>query len=59
VEEWVDLDRIASQCIIKNRPVPIIDPAFQYSSIPTFQQASSTLLLDWAMRTYLVPACPE
>jgi hypothetical protein len=58
VDEWVFLDRIASHFKFKNRPIPIINPIFQYSSIPTFQQASCKFLLEWAMKTRLVPACP-
>jgi hypothetical protein len=34
MDEWVFLDRIASQFKAKNRPVPIINPIFQYSNIP-------------------------
>jgi hypothetical protein len=36
-DEWVFLDRMASQFKFKNRPIPILDPKFQYSNIPTFQ----------------------
>jgi hypothetical protein len=59
VDEWVFLDRIGSQYKFKTGPIPIFNPIFQYSSIPTFQQASCKLLRDLAMKTCLVPARPD
>jgi hypothetical protein len=37
MDKWVLFDRIVSQFIIKNRLIPILNPIFQHSSIPTFQ----------------------
>jgi mycothiol synthase len=59
VEEWVFLDRIVSHFKFNIRPIPILNPIFHYSSIPTFQKVSRNLLLDWVMKTCLVPAHPD
>ncbi len=43
-DEWIFLDSIGSQ--FKNRPIPIFSPIFQYSNVPTFQEASCKFLID-------------
>jgi len=46
VDKWVFLDRIASQFKLKNRPIPIINPIFRYSSIPGSFMQILTILSD-------------
>jgi hypothetical protein len=63
VDEWVFLDRIASQFKNKNRPIPIFNPIFQYSNIPVFQYFNiptsfMQVIAKVGNENLLVPACP-